>query len=66
VTSGAFLPNNQELSNGVVHIQVVEGQLERFDISLGYISDQSLIVEPDFKDLGIFNGFQAIAILNTN
>ncbi|MGL6340276.1 MAG: ShlB/FhaC/HecB family hemolysin secretion/activation protein, partial [Waterburya sp.] len=28
VTSGAFLANNQDLSNGVVTIQVVEGELE--------------------------------------
>ncbi|VEP17343.1 Surface antigen (D15) (fragment) [Hyella patelloides LEGE 07179] len=28
VTSGAFLANNQDLSNGVVTIQVVEGSLE--------------------------------------
>lgn len=33
VTSGAFLPNNQVLDQGVVTIQVVEGQLERIDIS---------------------------------
>ncbi|WP_413467293.1 ShlB/FhaC/HecB family hemolysin secretion/activation protein [Pleurocapsa sp. FMAR1] len=28
VTSGAFLANNQDLSNGIVTIQVVEGELE--------------------------------------
>jgi hemolysin activation/secretion protein len=33
VTSGAFLPNNQLLDQGIVKIQVVEGQLERIDIS---------------------------------
>ena len=33
VTSGAFLPNNQVLDQGIVKIQVVEGQLERIDIS---------------------------------
>lgn len=33
VTSGAFLPNNQVLDQGVVKIQVIEGQLERIDIS---------------------------------
>jgi hemolysin activation/secretion protein len=32
VTSGAFLPNNQNLSDGVVEIQVVEGELERIEI----------------------------------
>lgn len=32
VTSGAFLPNNQDLAQGVVRIQVVEGELERIDI----------------------------------
>lgn len=30
--SGAFLPNNQDLSQGTVQIQVVEGKLERIDI----------------------------------
>ncbi|HCF28177.1 MAG TPA: ShlB/FhaC/HecB family hemolysin secretion/activation protein [Cyanobacteria bacterium UBA11049] len=33
VTSGAFLPNNQSLNNGVVQIQVVEGELERIELS---------------------------------
>jgi hemolysin activation/secretion protein len=28
ITSGAFLPNNQDLRSGVVEIQVVEGELE--------------------------------------
>lgn len=32
VTSGAFLVNNQDLSKGVVQIQVVEGKLERIEI----------------------------------
>lgn len=32
VTSGAFLPNNQDLTDGVIQIQVVEGELERIDI----------------------------------
>lgn len=33
VTSSAFLPNNQSLNNGVVQIQVVEGELERIELS---------------------------------
>jgi hemolysin activation/secretion protein len=33
VTSGAFLLNNQVLSKGVVQIQVVEGELERIELS---------------------------------
>jgi hemolysin activation/secretion protein len=33
LTSGAFLPNNQNLSSGTVTIQVVEGKLERLDIT---------------------------------
>lgn len=32
ITSGAFLPNNQDLSSGIVQIQVVEGELEQIDI----------------------------------
>ncbi|QSJ20648.1 ShlB/FhaC/HecB family hemolysin secretion/activation protein [Nostoc sp. UHCC 0702] len=33
VTSGAFLPNNQSLDTGIVQIQVVEGELERIEIT---------------------------------
>jgi hemolysin activation/secretion protein len=32
VTSGAFLPNNQDLNSGIVQIQVVEGELEQIEI----------------------------------
>jgi hemolysin activation/secretion protein len=32
ITSGAFLPNNQDLSDGVVQIQVVEGALEPVNV----------------------------------
>ena len=32
VTSGAFLPNNQSLNDGVVQIQVVEGELETIEL----------------------------------
>ena len=32
ITSGAFLPNNQNLSSGIVKIQVVEGELEQIEI----------------------------------
>ncbi|QLE59429.1 ShlB/FhaC/HecB family hemolysin secretion/activation protein [Nostoc sp. TCL26-01] len=43
VTSGAFLPNNQNLTGGVVKIQVVEGELEKIEIS-GLRSLQSVYV----------------------
>ena len=33
ITSGAFLVNNQNLSDGIVQIQVVEGELARIEIS---------------------------------
>jgi hemolysin activation/secretion protein len=33
ITSGAFLPNNQDFSDGVVEIQVVEGELETVEIT---------------------------------
>lgn len=33
ITSGAFLPNNQNLTDGVVTIQVVEGELEKIEIT---------------------------------
>ncbi|MGJ3251938.1 MAG: ShlB/FhaC/HecB family hemolysin secretion/activation protein [Elainellaceae cyanobacterium] len=32
VTSGAFLPTNQVLDDGVVEIQVVEGEIERIEV----------------------------------
>lgn len=33
ITSGAFIPTNQDLSAGIVQIQVVEGELEAIEIS---------------------------------
>ncbi len=40
VTSGAFLVNNQDLSQGIVQIQVVEGELEDIQISgLEHLTD---------------------------
>lgn len=33
ITSGAFLPNNQVLDQGVIKIQVIEGELEQINIS---------------------------------
>lgn len=32
VNSGAFIPNNQDLSSGIVQIQIVEGELEGIEI----------------------------------
>ncbi len=32
ITSGAFLPNNQDLSRGIIQIQVVEGEVEQIEI----------------------------------
>lgn len=32
ITSGAFLPNNQDLNSGIVQIQVVEGEVEQIEI----------------------------------
>lgn len=34
ITSGAFLPNNQVLTDGTIRIQVVEGTLEAIDLCL--------------------------------
>lgn len=40
ITSGAFLPNNQNLSDGVVQIEVVEGSLEEIAIrGLGHLQE---------------------------
>jgi hemolysin activation/secretion protein len=33
ITSGAFLPTNQDVTSGVVKIQVVEGELEEIELS---------------------------------
>ncbi|MBR8830128.1 MAG: Outer membrane protein assembly factor BamA [Chroococcopsis gigantea SAG 12.99] len=33
VTSGAFIVNNQDLSQGIIKIQVVEGDIERIDLT---------------------------------
>lgn len=43
ISSGAFLPNNQNLTAGVVKIQVVEGELEKIEIT-GLRSLQSVYV----------------------
>jgi len=32
ITSGAFLPNNQDLNSGIVQIQVVEGEIKQIEI----------------------------------
>ncbi len=43
ITSGAFIPNNQDLSSGTVLIQVVEGEIEQIEIGglkrlrMGYV-----------------------------
>ncbi|PSF35521.1 ShlB/FhaC/HecB family hemolysin secretion/activation protein [Aphanothece hegewaldii CCALA 016] len=33
ITSGAFLPNNQDITSGIVQIQVIEGEIENVEIS---------------------------------
>jgi hemolysin activation/secretion protein len=33
INSGAFLPNNHDLSSGIVQIQVVEGELEKIEVN---------------------------------
>jgi hemolysin activation/secretion protein len=53
VTSGAFLPTNQDLTTGVVQIQVIEGSLEAIQVNglsrlrEGYVRDRiSLATDP--------------------
>lgn len=53
VTSGAFLPTNQDLTTGVVQIQVIEGSLEAIQVNglsrlrEGYVRDRiSLATQP--------------------
>jgi hemolysin activation/secretion protein len=45
ITSGAFLPNNQDLSDGTVEIQVIEGEIEQIEVCL--LSPRSGLVEDD-------------------
>jgi hemolysin activation/secretion protein len=45
ITSGAFLPNNQDLSDGTVEIQVIEGEIEQIDVCL--LSPRSGLVEAE-------------------
>lgn len=46
LTSGAFIPNNQDLTNGMVQVQVVEGEIEELQINglrrlrQGYVRDR--------------------------
>ncbi|MBE9067360.1 ShlB/FhaC/HecB family hemolysin secretion/activation protein [Leptolyngbya cf. ectocarpi LEGE 11479] len=46
ITSGAFLPNNQDLTDGTVQIQMVEGQIEAIQVNglrrlnRGYVRDR--------------------------
>ena len=46
LTSGAFIPNNQDLTNGTVQVQVVEGEIEELQINglrrlrQGYVRDR--------------------------
>jgi hemolysin activation/secretion protein len=45
ITSGAFLPNNQDLSDGTVEIQVIEGEIEQIDVCL--LSPRSGLVDAE-------------------
>lgn len=46
ITSGAFLPDHQDITSGVVRIQVIEGEIERVDVTVsgrlrpGYIEER--------------------------
>ncbi|MEM7066488.1 MAG: POTRA domain-containing protein [Cyanobacteria bacterium P01_B01_bin.77] len=33
ITLGVFLPNNQDLTNGTVQVQMVEGQIEDIQVN---------------------------------
>ncbi|MCC5625524.1 ShlB/FhaC/HecB family hemolysin secretion/activation protein [Nostoc sp. CHAB 5715] len=48
ITSGAFIPNNQNIASGVVQIQIVEGELEGISI-LGLQRLQTLYVRSRIK-----------------
>jgi hemolysin activation/secretion protein len=40
VTSGAFLPNNQDLTDGIIQIQVIEGSIETIQVNgLGHLRE---------------------------
>ncbi len=69
ITSGAFLPNNQELTEGVVHIQVVEGELEEIQINglrwlnESYVRDRiSRNTRPPLNQADLEDGLQLLQL----
>ncbi|MEO1347870.1 MAG: ShlB/FhaC/HecB family hemolysin secretion/activation protein [Cyanobacteria bacterium J06635_15] len=69
ITSGAFLPNNQDLSDGTVQIQVVEGQIEDIQINgtrrlrTGYVRDRiARSVEPPLNQTELESGLQLLQL----
>ncbi len=69
ITSGAFLPNNQDLNEGVVQIQVVEGQIEDIQINglrrlnEGYVRDRlARYVDPPLNQTDLEDGLQLLQL----
>ncbi|NEP19824.1 MAG: ShlB/FhaC/HecB family hemolysin secretion/activation protein [Leptolyngbya sp. SIO4C1] len=69
ITSGAFLPNNQDLSDGSVQIQVVEGQVEDIQINglsrlrSSYLRDRiARAVDPPLNQAELETGLQLLQL----
>ncbi|MBT9317585.1 ShlB/FhaC/HecB family hemolysin secretion/activation protein [Leptothoe spongobia] len=69
ITSGAFVPNNQELTNGTVQIQVIEGEIEDLQINgltrlrQSYVRDRLVrAMTPPFNQRDLEQGLQLLQI----
>ncbi|NEZ68076.1 ShlB/FhaC/HecB family hemolysin secretion/activation protein [Leptolyngbyaceae cyanobacterium CCMR0082] len=69
ITSGAFVPNNQDLTNGSVEIQVIEGEIEELQINgldrlrKGYVSDRlARAMESPFRQQDLERGLQLLQV----
>jgi hemolysin activation/secretion protein len=69
VTSGAFIPNNQELNDGQIQIQIIEGQIEALQVNglrrlrEGYIQDRlARAMTVPFNQQDLEEGLQLLQI----
>lgn len=69
ITSGAFIPNNQDLTAGRVTVQVIEGEIEELQISglerlrQSYIRDRlARTMAPPFNRQGLEQGLQVLQL----
>lgn len=69
ITSGAFVPNNQDLTNGSVQIQIIEGEIEELQINglerlrQGYVRDRlDRAIATPFNQQDLERGLQLLQI----